>query len=46
VTPFFPGHIISTGTPGAVVLEPGDEVSALLGADLSRLDNPVVRESR
>ena len=40
VMPFYPGDIISTGTPGAVAIEPGDVVECLLGS-LATLTNPV-----
>ena len=43
VMPHFPGDIISTGTPGAVVLRDGDVVECRLGR-LATLSNPVVRE--
>lgn len=43
VMPLFPGDIISTGTPGAVVLQDGDVVECRLGR-LATLSNPVVRE--
>ena len=43
VMPLFPGDIISTGTPGAVVLRDGDVVECRLGR-LATLSNPVVRE--
>jgi len=41
VMPFYPGDILSTGTPGAVGIEPGDTVRCELGADLASLTNPV-----
>jgi 2-keto-4-pentenoate hydratase/2-oxohepta-3-ene-1,7-dioic acid hydratase in catechol pathway len=41
VMPFYPGDIISTGTPGAVTIEHGDIVECRLGS-LSTLANPVV----
>jgi 2-keto-4-pentenoate hydratase/2-oxohepta-3-ene-1,7-dioic acid hydratase in catechol pathway len=41
VMPFYPGDILSTGTPGAVALTPGDEVSCVLGDGLSTLTNTV-----
>lgn len=40
--PFFPGDIISTGTPGAVVIEDGDLAGALVDG-LLPLTNPVIR---
>lgn len=40
IMPLFPGDIISTGTPGAGVLQPGQTVSAVVGG-LLRLDNQV-----
>ncbi|HVT70805.1 MAG TPA: fumarylacetoacetate hydrolase family protein [Trebonia sp.] len=40
VMPLYPGDILSTGTPGAVAIEPGDEVSCEL-AGLMTLTNPV-----
>jgi 2-keto-4-pentenoate hydratase/2-oxohepta-3-ene-1,7-dioic acid hydratase in catechol pathway len=40
VMPLYPGDIISTGTPGAVALAPGDEVRCELGT-LMTLANPV-----
>ena len=42
VMPLFPGDIISTGTPGAVVVEDGDRVTCRIDG-IGRLDNPVVR---
>lgn len=42
VMPLFPGDIISSGTPGAVQIEPGDVVECRLGS-LGRLSNPVTR---
>jgi 2-keto-4-pentenoate hydratase/2-oxohepta-3-ene-1,7-dioic acid hydratase in catechol pathway len=41
VMPLYPGDILSTGTPGAVRIEPGDVVECRLG-DLMTLTNPVV----
>jgi 2-keto-4-pentenoate hydratase/2-oxohepta-3-ene-1,7-dioic acid hydratase in catechol pathway len=41
VMPFYPGDILSTGTPGAVPIEPGDVVSCELGDELASLTNPV-----
>lgn len=41
VMPFFPGDILSTGTPGAVAIEPGDVVTCELGDGLASLTNPV-----
>jgi 2-keto-4-pentenoate hydratase/2-oxohepta-3-ene-1,7-dioic acid hydratase in catechol pathway len=41
VMPLYPGDIISTGTPGAVAIEPGDIVECRLGS-LMTLANPVV----
>jgi 2-keto-4-pentenoate hydratase/2-oxohepta-3-ene-1,7-dioic acid hydratase in catechol pathway len=41
VMPFHAGDILSTGTPGAVAIDPGDTVSCVLGADLGVLTNPV-----
>lgn len=40
VMPLYPGDILSTGTPGAVSIEPGDEVSCEL-VGLMTLTNPV-----
>lgn len=40
VMPFYPGDILSTGTPGAVAIEPGDVVTCRLGS-LMTLTNPV-----
>jgi 2-keto-4-pentenoate hydratase/2-oxohepta-3-ene-1,7-dioic acid hydratase in catechol pathway len=40
VMPLYPGDIISTGTPGAVPIEPGDVITCRLG-DLVTLTNPV-----
>ncbi len=41
VMPFYPGDILSTGTPGAVAIEPGDVVCCELGDELAALTNPV-----
>lgn len=41
VMPFYPGDILSTGTPGAVAISPGDVVACELGDDLASLTNPV-----
>lgn len=41
VMPFYPGDILSTGTPGAVGIEPGDVVRCELGNGLASLTNPV-----
>ena len=41
VMPFYPGDILSTGTPGAVPIVPGDVVRCELGDDLASLTNPV-----
>jgi 2-keto-4-pentenoate hydratase/2-oxohepta-3-ene-1,7-dioic acid hydratase in catechol pathway len=41
VMPFYPGDILSTGTPGAVAIEPGDVVSCELGDELASLTNAV-----
>lgn len=41
VMPFYPGDILSTGTPGAVGIEPGDVVRCELGDGLAELTNPV-----
>ncbi|MFI5508325.1 fumarylacetoacetate hydrolase family protein [Mycobacterium sp. NPDC051804] len=41
VMPFYPGDILSTGTPGAVAIEPGDVVRCELGDGLAALTNPV-----
>jgi 2-keto-4-pentenoate hydratase/2-oxohepta-3-ene-1,7-dioic acid hydratase in catechol pathway len=40
VMPLHPGDILSTGTPGAVAIEPGDVVECGLGS-LMTLQNPV-----
>ncbi len=42
VMPFYPGDILSTGTPGAVPVRPGDVVGCRLGYGLAELSNPVV----
>ncbi len=41
VMPFYPGDILSTGTPGAVPIVPGDIVGCELGNVLASLANPV-----
>lgn len=41
VMPFYPGDILSTGTPGAVPIVPGDVVGCELGDGLASLANPV-----
>ena len=41
VMPFYPGDILSTGTPGAVPIVPGDTVRCELGEDFASLTNPV-----
>ena len=41
VMPFYPGDILSTGTPGAVAIEPGDVVRCELGDEFASLTNPV-----
>ena len=41
VMPFYPGDILSTGTPGAVGISAGDVVSCELGDGLASLTNPV-----
>lgn len=41
VMPFYPGDILSTGTPGAVPIVPGDAVRCELGDELASLTNPV-----
>jgi 2-keto-4-pentenoate hydratase/2-oxohepta-3-ene-1,7-dioic acid hydratase in catechol pathway len=41
VMPFHPGDILSTGTPGAVAISPGDVVRCVLGDELASLTNPV-----
>ncbi|MCV7303003.1 fumarylacetoacetate hydrolase family protein [Mycobacterium barrassiae] len=41
VMPFYPGDILSTGTPGAVEILPGDMVRCELGDGLAVLTNPV-----
>jgi 2-keto-4-pentenoate hydratase/2-oxohepta-3-ene-1,7-dioic acid hydratase in catechol pathway len=42
VMPLFPGDIISTGTPGAVVVEDGDVARCRIDG-IGALENPVVR---
>jgi 2-keto-4-pentenoate hydratase/2-oxohepta-3-ene-1,7-dioic acid hydratase in catechol pathway len=42
VVPLYPGDIISTGTPGAVVIEPGDLAECRIEG-IGTLTNPVVR---
>ncbi|MCA1781881.1 MAG: fumarylacetoacetate hydrolase family protein [Intrasporangiaceae bacterium] len=42
VMPLFPGDIISTGTPGAVVIEDGDRATCRIDG-IGTLHNPVVR---
>jgi 2-keto-4-pentenoate hydratase/2-oxohepta-3-ene-1,7-dioic acid hydratase in catechol pathway len=42
VMPLHPGDIISTGTPGAVVVEDGDEAACVIDG-IGTLRNPVVR---
>jgi 2-keto-4-pentenoate hydratase/2-oxohepta-3-ene-1,7-dioic acid hydratase in catechol pathway len=39
--PFYPGDILSTGTPGAVPIAAGDVVRCELGDGLALLENPV-----
>lgn len=41
VMPFYPGDILSTGTPGAVGVQPGDVMRCELGTGLASLTNPV-----
>ncbi|MCC9180449.1 fumarylacetoacetate hydrolase family protein [Mycolicibacterium mageritense] len=41
VMPFYPGDILSTGTPGAVGIAAGDVVRCELGDGLASLTNPV-----
>ena len=41
VMPFYPGDVLSTGTPGAAAIEPGDVVRCELGDELASLTNPV-----
>lgn len=41
VMPFYPGDVLSTGTPGAVPIVPGDVVSCELGNGFASLTNPV-----
>jgi hypothetical protein len=38
--PFYPGDILSTVTPGAVAIEPGEVVCCELGDGLASLINP------
>ena len=45
VMPFHPGDILSTGTPGAVEITPGDIVTCALGDGLAVLTNPVVADA-
>jgi 2-keto-4-pentenoate hydratase/2-oxohepta-3-ene-1,7-dioic acid hydratase in catechol pathway len=42
VMPFHPGDILSTGTPGAVPIVPGDVVRCELGVGFASLTNPVI----
>jgi 2-keto-4-pentenoate hydratase/2-oxohepta-3-ene-1,7-dioic acid hydratase in catechol pathway len=42
VMPFYPGDILSTGTPGAVPIAAGDVVRCELGDGLASLTNPVL----
>lgn len=42
VMPLYPGDILSTGTPGAVAIKAGDQVSCDLGNGLELLSNGVV----
>lgn len=42
VMPFYPGDILSTGTPGAVPIAAGDVVACELGSGLASLTNPVL----
>jgi 2-keto-4-pentenoate hydratase/2-oxohepta-3-ene-1,7-dioic acid hydratase in catechol pathway len=42
VMPLFPGDIISTGTPGAVVIEDGDVARCRIDG-IGTLENPVIR---
>lgn len=44
VMPFFPGDILSTGTPGAVAISPGDVVRCEIDGDFASLENPVEAE--
>lgn len=37
----YPGDILSTGTPGAVGIEPGDVMRCELGTGFAELTNPV-----
>jgi 2-keto-4-pentenoate hydratase/2-oxohepta-3-ene-1,7-dioic acid hydratase in catechol pathway len=41
VMPFHPGDILSTGTPGAVGIAPGDVMRCELGTGLAMLTKPV-----
>lgn len=41
VMPFYPGDVLSTGTPGAVGISAGDEVQCELGDGFASLTNPV-----
>lgn len=41
VMPFYPGDVLSTGTPGAVPIARGDTVGCELGDGLAALTNPV-----
>lgn len=41
VMPFYPGDILSTGTPGAVGISAGDVVACELGDGFAALTNPV-----
>jgi 2-keto-4-pentenoate hydratase/2-oxohepta-3-ene-1,7-dioic acid hydratase in catechol pathway len=45
VMPLYPGDIIATGTPGAVVVEDGDVARCRIDG-IGELENPVVRPSR
>jgi 2-keto-4-pentenoate hydratase/2-oxohepta-3-ene-1,7-dioic acid hydratase in catechol pathway len=42
VMPFYPGDVLSTGTPGAVAIEAGDTVACELGEGFEVLTNGVV----
>lgn len=44
VMPLYPGDIISTGTPGAVVVQPGDVVACHIEG-VGQLANPVIDDS-
>ena len=44
VATLYPGDIISTGTPGAVVIKPGDITECRIGG-LGALSNPVVKRA-